>query len=157
MQNKPTRKKKNFLPGATKALLALTSVAGTVGLWNVISNQSLVEAQKASNTIDGNLEFSPIPTVIPLARVNLEAALNQDASSNLPFDKLRMVTLPATTQAAPAARRTATAPSGSSSGAPVVSDPVQSAPVVTDPPANQPPAETAAPTPAPTAVTGSSK
>jgi len=153
MQNQPVRKKKKFVPGATKALLALTSVAGTMGLWNVISNQSLVEAQKASNTIDGPLELADMPTVVALAQVNLDRTVDPGALPNPPLDHLRVVTPPATK--APAARATAPASSGGNSNpAPVVTDPAQSAPVATDPVVAQPPATAA---PAPTATTGSSK
>lgn len=76
-------KKKIFVPNATKVLLTLTSLAGTVGLWNLISNQSLVSAQQADNTVDGPLVLAPMPTVVPLVQVTPSVSTTlQDASTS---------------------------------------------------------------------------
>ncbi len=153
MENLPGKKKRKFVPGATKALLALTSVAGTVGLWNVISNQSLVEAQQASDTIETTLELPSLPTVAPLVQVNLDPTLEPGASPNPPLSSLRLVTPPAkaTILANLPARSTQSgnsAPSDSNSApAPAANDPV-----VTAAPATPVPS-----TPVPTTATGSSK
>ncbi|MEN6570586.1 MAG: hypothetical protein ABFD24_01965 [Anaerolineaceae bacterium] len=74
-------KKKIFVPGATKVLLALTSLAGTVGLWNVISNQSLAAAQKANETVDLPSSLAPLPTVIPLVQVTPQNVVPDQSAS----------------------------------------------------------------------------
>lgn len=94
MLTKSIKKKKKFLPGATKLLLALTSLAGTVGLWNVISNQSLVEAQKANQTVDGPLVLPPLPTVVPLVQITPRATT--ESASVLPGDSTLRKVSPST-------------------------------------------------------------
>jgi hypothetical protein len=93
-------KKKNFIPGSTKFLLALTSLAGTVGLWNIISNQSLVAAQKASTLVEVPVDLAPLPTLVPLVQVTLPAAKSE--ASAAPATALRKVT-PSTVNPAPKA------------------------------------------------------
>lgn len=111
MLTKPIKKKKTFLPGSTKVLLALTSLAGTVGLWNVISNQSLVEAQKANQTVDGPLVLPPLPTVVALVQVTPRAAV--ESSSVIPTDStLRKVN--------PSAVKAPSASTGANAAAPVI-------------------------------------
>lgn len=163
MENQPSKKKRKFVPGATKALLALTSVAGTVGLWNVISNQSLVEAQQASDTVETTLELPSLPTVAPLAQVNLDPTLEPGASPNPPLGSLRLVTPPAkaTILANLPAKSTQSgnsAPSDSGSApAPAANDPVVSTPAAADPVVTAAPATPVPSTPVPTTSTGSSK
>ena len=86
-------KKKNSIPGPTKFLLALMSLGGTVGLWNIISNQSLVAAQKANTQVELPGDLAPIPTLVPLVQVTLTETSTE--ASSAPATVLRKVTPPA--------------------------------------------------------------
>ncbi len=109
MLTKPIKKKKTFLPGSTKVLLALTSLAGTVGLWNVISNQSLVEAQKANQTVEGPLVLPTLPTVVPLVQITPRST--GETASVLPADStLRKVSPSSVKAPSPSVGTNAAAP-----------------------------------------------
>jgi len=77
-------KKKTFIPGSTKVLLALTSLAGTVGFWNIISNQSLAAARKSSETIEVPADLAPMPTVVPLVQSPISTAQTASGTESAP-------------------------------------------------------------------------
>ena len=77
-------KKKTFIPGSTKVLLALTSLAGTVGFWNIISNQSLAAARKSSETIEVPADLAPMPTVVPLVQGPISTAQTASGTESAP-------------------------------------------------------------------------
>jgi hypothetical protein len=102
------KKKKIFVPNSTKVLLALTSLAGTVGLWNVISNQSLAAAQQASEVVNPPADLSPLPSVVPLVGVTPQNQSQADNTQQTTTSQLRQV---------PAQQQVAPPPANSGSGA----------------------------------------
>lgn len=83
--NKPIKKRKSFVPKATRFFLVLSSIAGTVGIWNLISSQELAEAST------NDLTLPPIPTIVPLIDDSQQSeGISQSAVQPLPT--LRAVT-----------------------------------------------------------------
>jgi hypothetical protein len=84
----PSPKKPKFMD--TKVLIAALSLAVTLGLWNILSNQA-VQAEKAVPTQAVNLPpqppanaaqgFPPLPTLIPLVNVTGGQANPQQAAA----------------------------------------------------------------------------
>ena len=95
MNNYPHRKKK-FVPGAFKFLVAAGSVAGTVGIWNVLARNDLLQASAqnldpaANTTMEG-----PLPTVVPLTTVDTTLLPTTTSNAATP---LRDVSVSANTQ-----------------------------------------------------------
>ena len=87
MKTNMTKHKKKFVPNSLKFLVAVGSLAGTVGIWSVIANQdlSMAYAQNIINT-DPATE-----TNIPAATVSSPTAA---ASTNEEVTILREVTIP---------------------------------------------------------------
>ena len=72
---KPTiHRKKQFVPNAFKYMLAVSSIAGTLGIWNLLANKDLVNAN-AQNDTNGStpstIDQAPLPTLVPVITVDL--------------------------------------------------------------------------------------
>jgi len=81
MANITPHHKKKFVPTAFKFMVAVSSLAGTVGIWNFLSNKDLLQAN--AQNIDGTPTtgtFVPLPTVVPLISVNLSSAMQNTSS-----------------------------------------------------------------------------
>lgn len=62
--------RKQFVSGAFKFLIATGSIAGTLGIWNVLAKQDVeVNAQGVDLT---SLNQAPLPTLVPLTSVKME-------------------------------------------------------------------------------------
>jgi peptidoglycan hydrolase-like amidase len=74
MEKLHPRRKKRFVPGAFKFLVAVSSLAGTIGIWNALANKDLVQAnaQNLENTPTTEI-LDPLPTVAPLIIVDLSS------------------------------------------------------------------------------------
>lgn len=73
--DKPTsHRKKQYVTNAFKYLLAVSSMAGTLGIWNLLANKDLANAQSNS---DGQTppvtNFDPLPTLVPILSVDLSS------------------------------------------------------------------------------------
>ncbi len=69
MKNTPIRKKKSFVPDAFKVLVAIISLGGTFGLWNILANRDLKAVKAESDPTTGLPDVKtlpPIPTLVPL-------------------------------------------------------------------------------------------
>jgi hypothetical protein len=82
MEKIQPRRKKRFVPGAFKFLIAVSSLAGTIGVWNALANKDLVQAkaQNLENT-PTNEVLDPLPTVAPLIVVDLSSLSRIDPTS----------------------------------------------------------------------------
>ena len=82
MEKIQSRRKKRFVPGAFKFLLAVSSMAGTIGIWNALANKDLVQAnaQNLVNTPTTEI-LDPLPTVAPLIVVDLTSLSRVDPAS----------------------------------------------------------------------------
>ena len=79
MQNKIIQKKKKFIPAAFKVLVAMSSFAGTIGMWNYLSNKDLINASANNDQpqgLAGSQTLPPIPTLVPLIVVNQVSTSN---------------------------------------------------------------------------------
>jgi hypothetical protein len=76
------RRKKRFVPGAFKFLVAVSSLAGTIGIWNALANKDLVQAnaQNMENT-PTTVVLDPLPTVAPLIVVDLASLSRIDPTA----------------------------------------------------------------------------
>jgi hypothetical protein len=96
MEKATPHRKKQFIPNAFKFLLAVGSMAGTLGIWSLLANKDLQQVNAQNNAALANINQSPLPTVAPLVNVNISSSgitLSQPAAT-LP---LRDVTPPPTT------------------------------------------------------------
>jgi len=76
-KNSPVRKKK-FVPVAFKVMVAAGSVAGTVGIWNMLAKQELAQANAQNSVFPGTpVSTEPLPTVASLIVVSPSAEINQ--------------------------------------------------------------------------------
>ncbi len=82
MEKAQPRRKKRFVPGAFKFLMAVSSLAGTIGIWNALANKELVQAnaQNLVNTPTTEV-LDPLPTVAPLIVVDLASLSRIDPTS----------------------------------------------------------------------------
>ncbi len=82
MEKLHPRRKKRFVPGAFKFLVAVSSLAGTIGIWNALANKDLVQAnaQNLENTPTTEM-LDPLPTVAPLIVVDLSSLSRIDPTS----------------------------------------------------------------------------
>jgi hypothetical protein len=92
------RPKKQFVPNAFKFMVAMSSVAGTVGIWNLLANKDLIQAN-AQNIPDGQptvvSSLEPLPTVAQLLVVDqtvFDQAMVQ--ATPMPIATLRSVARP---------------------------------------------------------------
>ena len=68
MEKTSHQHKKQFVPGALKFLFAAGSIAGTLGIWNLLAKQDLtVNAQGPDLS---GLNQAPLPTLVPLTSGN---------------------------------------------------------------------------------------
>lgn len=68
------RRKKRFVPGAFKFLVAVSSLAGTIGIWNALANKDLAQANAQNQEATPTTEIlEPLPTVAPLLVVDLSS------------------------------------------------------------------------------------
>lgn len=75
MKNITPHRKKKFVPTAFKFMVAVSSLAGTVGIWNFLSNKDLLQANAQNINVTPTTDsFAPLPTVVPLISVNLSSA-----------------------------------------------------------------------------------
>jgi hypothetical protein len=65
-------RKKQFVPSAFKFMLAVGSLAGTLGIWNLLAKQDL-QASAQSATTDA-INQAPLPTLVPLTTVNITSS-----------------------------------------------------------------------------------
>ena len=97
MDKKSVHHKKKFVPAAIKFMVAVGSMAGTVGLWNVLANKDLLQAsaQNTDSASPSTIE-QPLPTVATLITVNSNS---QGASIvNQPTATVRDITISTTNQ-----------------------------------------------------------
>jgi hypothetical protein len=88
MVNNKVQRRKSFISGSFKFLLAAASIAGTVGLWGVFSKK---DAQASATTlIDAQL-----PALMPLVTVNPVNSIPV-STNNTTISSLPVVTQPAT-------------------------------------------------------------
>jgi len=82
MEKTHLRRKKRFVPGAFKFLVAVSSLAGTIGIWNALANKDLVQAnaQNLENTPTTEV-LDPLPTVAPLIVVDLSSLSRIDPTA----------------------------------------------------------------------------
>jgi hypothetical protein len=75
MEKKITHQKKKFVPAAFKFMVAVGSLAGTVGIWNILANKDLLQAsaQNTDPTSAAPTAQQPMPTVAPLMSVDLNS------------------------------------------------------------------------------------
>ena len=67
-------RKKQYVTNAFKYLLAISSMAGTLGIWNLLANKDLVNAQVNNDEIVTPVtEFDPLPTLVPILTVDLSS------------------------------------------------------------------------------------
>jgi|GEM_PF-949337 len=67
MEKNNPRKKKKFVPTAFKFMLAAGSLAGTVGVWNILARQELTQANAQDLILPGTFfSTEPLPTVASL-------------------------------------------------------------------------------------------
>jgi len=82
---KPTiHRKKQFVSNAFKYMIAVSSIAGTLGIWNLLANKDLVNANAQSST-NGQptiaVDQIPLPTLVPVITVNLKPLQTNGAVS----------------------------------------------------------------------------
>ena len=99
MQNKTIHRKKKFVPAAFKFMVAVGSMAGTVGIWNTLANRELLQANAQNTTIDNTSTTAeaPLPTVAPLLTVDWSS---DTATVVQPTAAVRDVTITASSQPA---------------------------------------------------------
>jgi hypothetical protein len=98
MTTSPHRKKKNFVPSTFKFLVAVSSLAGTLGIWSFLANKDLLQANAENSSSDpqtpGSLGLQPIPTLVPLITVDLNTLYQppiQTGAVPVPTPSLRNV------------------------------------------------------------------
>jgi hypothetical protein len=78
MEKNTPRRKKKFVPTAFKFMMAAGSLAGTLGIWNVLAKQDLTQASAQNLIIPGApVSNEPMPTVAPLILITSSAGSNQ--------------------------------------------------------------------------------
>lgn len=101
MEKPTTHRKKHFVTNAFKYMIAVSSIAGTLGIWNLLANKNLVNANSQNNTNGPSTSSDqmPLPTLVPVIKVDLEGlrANNTVAldSQPAPENTLREVAMPA--------------------------------------------------------------
>lgn len=76
MEKPTTHHKKQFIPNAFKYMLAVSSIAGTLGIWNLLANKDLVNANAQNNTAGTTtttIDQAPLPTLVPVLKVDLSS------------------------------------------------------------------------------------
>lgn len=74
MEKPTTHRKKQFVSNAFKYMIAVSSISGTLGIWNLLANKDLVNAN-AQNIVNGQttnaIVQAPLPTLVPVIKVDL--------------------------------------------------------------------------------------
>lgn len=118
MEKAQPRRKKRFVPGAFKFLMAVSSLAGTIGIWNALANKDLVQANAENLVNTPTTEFlDPLPTVAPLIVVDLSSLSRVDPTSTPAA--LKEVNVSVTTSNASSSSPAVLSPGNSSAPAPV--------------------------------------
>jgi hypothetical protein len=76
LEKPTTHRKKHFVSNAFKYMIAVSSIAGTLGIWNLLANKDLVNANAQNNTsgqTTTNTDQAPLPTLVPVIKVDLGA------------------------------------------------------------------------------------
>lgn len=97
-------KKKNFVPATLKVFIALSSISGTLGLWNSLANQDFNLANASNDQLNPQTDLSAlpvIPTLVPLVVVN-ESLITSQQNQNQPYatQEIRIVAAPIQSAAA---------------------------------------------------------
>ncbi len=99
MNNSKLHHKKSFVPNAFKFLIAMSAMAGTIGIWNLISNKDLIQAyaQNLENTqLVPPVTLEPLPTLVALKTVdaNIIIAGSTMVPPTVPLSNLPNVDVP---------------------------------------------------------------
>lgn len=121
MEKPMTHHKKQFVPNAFKYMIAVSSIAGTLGVWNLLANKDLVNAN-AQNSINSQttttVDQASLPTLVPVIKIDLSSLqANGTVSTTVPTtgtNLLREVARPTAAPATSAAVTSLTIPSPSS-------------------------------------------
>ncbi len=82
MEKNNLHRKKKFVPGAFKFMVAVGSLAGTVGIWNTLANKDLLQASAQNLDLATTAGYDqPLPTVVPLLQVGTAALPGVTAQS----------------------------------------------------------------------------
>jgi hypothetical protein len=72
MNNSTVKRKKQFVPNVVKFFIAIGSMLGTLGIWNMLANKDLLQVN-GQGTIDdqslSNFTQAPLPTLVPLLNI----------------------------------------------------------------------------------------
>lgn len=103
MEKKITHQKKKFVPTAFKFMVAVGSLAGTVGIWNILANKDLLQAsaQNTDPTSSAATVEQPLPTVAPLMSIDINS--QNQITTTQPTLTVRDVTISTTNQTKSAA------------------------------------------------------
>lgn len=74
--------KKRFISNAFKYMIAVTSIAGTLGIWNLLANKDLVNANSQNDTEEKstpNIDQAPLPTLVSVIKVDLSSLKTNNA------------------------------------------------------------------------------
>lgn len=118
MKKPMTHRKKQFVSNAFKYMIAVSSIAGTFGIWNLLANKDLVNANAQNNTngqTATNIDQAPLPTLVPVIKVDLSTL---KANSNVNSDEQ-----PTTEYTLREVARPTTAPSTASLPVPSLNNP----------------------------------
>ena len=100
MQNKKLHGKKKILPSAIKIFISISSLAGTIGIWNLLSNKDAQTLNISDEVLDPTKVAStdipqPIPTIASLVVVDTQTIqTSQSKEVFVPTPTLREVTRP---------------------------------------------------------------
>jgi hypothetical protein len=100
MEKTSQHRKKQFVPNAFKFFIAVGSLAGTLGIWNLLANKDMQQANAQNNIGNqtvSNIDQVPLPTLVPLVTVNVNTSGVTTVSQPAAALPLREVTQPPTT------------------------------------------------------------
>lgn len=86
MEKTTLHKKKQFVPNAFKFMVAVSSVAGTFGVWNLLANKDLIQVNAQNSTsIEPTVitDLQPLPTLVPLISVDLTAVIKTSSEPSV--------------------------------------------------------------------------
>jgi hypothetical protein len=102
MEKTTTHRKKQFVSNAFKYMIAVSSIAGTLGIWNLLANKDLVNASAQTNPngqTNAAVNQAPLPTLVPVTQVNMND-ITKGNGLIVAATPLRQVTPPAATASA---------------------------------------------------------
>jgi hypothetical protein len=141
--------KNQFVPNSFKYLLVVSSLAGTLGVWNLLANKDLVNADTNKNfteLITSTVDPSTLPTIVPLLKVDLSQvqsnAINLNkvqATEPIPLrEVVKPNTAPINQPSAPLIVDNSSASASLDQNPPAVNPPAGNPPVVNPPVVNPP-------------------